>query len=201
MALPPMFRCLRLALAIAALVVLALVWMTNVYNFMDGADGLAGGMAVAGFGTMALAADAGGDARAADVAILKVQPLGGVRACLALVEELGLPMVVSSALESSVGIAAGVALAAALPGIEFASGLATVSMFDGDVSATPLVPQAGTLPVARVAPDALTPAPDAVVARWLERLHLGGATTAGRQQGRCGHHRCQDTCAASAQST
>ena len=53
-------------LAIAALVVLALVWMTNVYNFMDGADGLAGGMAVAGFGTMALAADAGG---AADLAL------------------------------------------------------------------------------------------------------------------------------------
>ena len=117
-------------------------------------------------------------AEAADVVVIKVQPLGGVRACLALVEELGLPMVVSSALESSVGIAAGVALAAALPGIEFASGLATVSMFDHDVSTTPLVPQAGTLPVARVAPDALTPAPDAVVARWLERLHrvadLGG---------------------------
>ena len=47
-------------LAIGALLVLALVWMTNLYNFMDGADGLAGGMAVAGFGTMALAADAGG---------------------------------------------------------------------------------------------------------------------------------------------
>jgi UDP-N-acetylmuramyl pentapeptide phosphotransferase/UDP-N-acetylglucosamine-1-phosphate transferase len=40
--------------------VLAIVWMTNLYNFMDGADGLAGGMAVAGFGTLALAADAAG---------------------------------------------------------------------------------------------------------------------------------------------
>ncbi len=47
-------------LAIAALLMLALAWMTNLYNFMDGADGLAGGMAVAGFGTLALAADAGG---------------------------------------------------------------------------------------------------------------------------------------------
>lgn len=36
--------------------VLAVVWMTNLYNFMDGADGLAGGMAVTGFGTLALAA-------------------------------------------------------------------------------------------------------------------------------------------------
>ncbi len=45
---------------IAAPLVLAIAWMTNLYNFMDGADGLAGGMAVAGFGTLALAADAGG---------------------------------------------------------------------------------------------------------------------------------------------
>lgn len=53
-------------LAIAVPLVLALGWMTNLYNFMDGADGLAGGMAVAGFGTLALAADAGG---AADLAL------------------------------------------------------------------------------------------------------------------------------------
>ncbi len=52
---------------------------------------------------------------AADIAVLKVQPLGGVRACLRLAEQIGIPVVVSSALESSVGIAAGVALAAALP--------------------------------------------------------------------------------------
>ena len=53
-------------------------------------------------------------ADAADVVVLKVQPLGGVRACLDLAEQVRLPVVVSSALESSVGIAAGVALAAAL---------------------------------------------------------------------------------------
>jgi O-succinylbenzoate synthase len=119
-------------------------------------------------------------AEAADVVVIKVQPLGGVRACLALAEELGLPMVVSSALESSVGIAAGVALAAALPGIEFASGLATVSMLRRRRLRHP----AGAAWRARCpcgrgrTPDALTPAPDAVVARWLERLHrvadLGG---------------------------
>ncbi|MDP1620135.1 MAG: glycosyl transferase, partial [bacterium] len=38
------------------LAVAAVVWMTNLYNFMDGSDGLAGGMAVFGFGTYALAA-------------------------------------------------------------------------------------------------------------------------------------------------
>jgi len=40
----------------AAVALLALAWMTNLYNFMDGSDGLAGGMAVAGFGAMAVAA-------------------------------------------------------------------------------------------------------------------------------------------------
>ena len=55
------------------------------------------------------------DLEAADIAVLKVQPLGGVRACLRIAEDIGLPVVVSSAVESSVGIAAGVALAAALP--------------------------------------------------------------------------------------
>ena len=52
---------------------------------------------------------------AADIAVLKVQPLGGVRACLEIAERIGLPVVVSSALETSVGIRAGLALAAALP--------------------------------------------------------------------------------------
>lgn len=109
-------------------------------------------------------------AEAADVVVIKVQPLGGVQACLALVEELGLPMVVSSALESSVGIAAGVALAAALPGIEYASGLSTVSMFDRDVSSSPLLATDGSLPVGRITPDALTTADADTVSRWLGRL-------------------------------
>src|SRR4029450_281622 len=52
---------------------------------------------------------------AADIAVLKVQPMGGIRACLRIAEQIGLPVVVSSALETSVGIAAGVALAGALP--------------------------------------------------------------------------------------
>ncbi len=64
-------------------------------------------------------------AGAADVLVLKVAPLGGVRACLELAERAGLPVVVSSALESSVGLAAGLALAAALPELPYACGLAT----------------------------------------------------------------------------
>src|SRR5699024_9678817 len=91
---------------------------------------------------------------AADVVVLKVQPLGGVRAALEIAERIGLPVVVSSALESSVGIAAGVALAAALPDLPYACGLATVNLFTTDVTTDPLVPAGGHLPVRRVEPDA-----------------------------------------------
>ncbi|MDO5534555.1 MAG: o-succinylbenzoate synthase [Propionibacteriaceae bacterium] len=94
-------------------------------------------------------------AEAADVIVMKVQPMGGVRACLALAEQVGLPITVSSALESSVGIAAGVALAAALPRTN-AAGLSTVSMFARDVCSSPLLPVDGALPVGRVIPDALS---------------------------------------------
>ncbi len=90
---------------------------------------------------------------AADVAVLKVQPLGGVRACLRLAEQIGLPVVVSSALESSVGIAAGVALAAALPELPYACGLATTSMLARDLVVSPLRPVDGCLSIQRVEPD------------------------------------------------
>jgi O-succinylbenzoate synthase len=86
---------------------------------------------------------------AADVAVLKVQPLGGVRACLRIAEDIDLPVVVSSALETSVGIAAGVALAAALPELPFACGLATVQLLADDVTLPSLLPVDGTLPVGR----------------------------------------------------
>jgi len=70
---------------------------------------------------------------AADIAVLKVQPLGGVGACLRLAEQLGLPVVVSSALETSIGLAAGVALAAALPELPYACGLNTAALLTDDV--------------------------------------------------------------------
>jgi O-succinylbenzoate synthase len=109
---------------------------------------------------------------AADVVVLKAQPLGGVRAALRVAEAHGLPCVVSSALESSVGIAAGVALAAALPELPFACGLATVALFTGDVTSTPLLPVDGALPVTRPEPDRLAElAADVCTdARWRARL-------------------------------
>ena len=111
---------------------------------------------------------------AADIAVLKVQPLGGVAACLEIAERIGLPVVVSSALESSVGIAAGVALAAALPELPHACGLATVRLLTDDVAVDPLLPVDGELPVTRpeVDPAALTrlSAPADRVAHWEARL-------------------------------
>src|SRR6266567_4373364 len=92
-------------------------------------------------------------AGAADIAMLKVQPLGGVRAALEVAEACGLPVVVSSAVDTSVGLAAGVALAAALPDLPFACGLGTMSLLAGDVTAAPLRPEAGSLPVRRPAVD------------------------------------------------
>ncbi|CAA9229559.1 MAG: O-succinylbenzoate synthase, partial [uncultured Actinomycetospora sp.] len=95
-------------------------------------------------------------AEAADVAVLKVAPLGGVRASLRVAERIGLPCVVSSAVESSVGLAAGLALAGALPELPFACGLGTADLLAADVVADPLHPVAGVLTVPR-----RPPAPDA----------------------------------------
>jgi len=89
---------------------------------------------------------------AADVVVLKVQPLGGVRAALRVADAAGVPAIVSSMRETSVGIAAGLALAAALPDLPYACGLAA-RMPDGDVTREPLVPQQGWLGVRRVEPD------------------------------------------------
>ncbi|TKJ16531.1 O-succinylbenzoate synthase [Blastococcus sp. CCUG 61487] len=109
---------------------------------------------------------------AGDVVVLKVQPLGGVRAALRVAEAHGLPCVVSSALESSVGIAAGVALAAALPELPFACGLATVALFTDDVTSAPLLPVDGALPVVRPEPDRIdaVAADDGTAARWAARV-------------------------------
>ncbi len=114
------------------------------------------------------------EAQAADVAVLKVQPLGGIRRCLLLAEQIGLPVVVSSALESSVGLAAGIALAAALPDLSYACGLATATMLAADVSASPLHPSGGCITVRRVEADAESlrevTADATVTARWQKRL-------------------------------
>ena len=114
------------------------------------------------------------DLEAADIAVLKVQPLGGVRACLRIAEEIDLPVVVSSALESSVGLAAGVALAAALPELPYACGLATGQLLRTDLTDPPSAVRDGALEVASVQVDrgALADAePEAErVAWWTERV-------------------------------
>ncbi len=107
-----------------------------------------------------------GDARrlvtleAADVIVVKVQALGGVRAALRVVEAAGVPAIVSSLYETSVGLAAGLALAAALPDLPYACGLGTAGLLAGDVVADPLIPEAGRLTVRRPEPD------PALLARW-----------------------------------
>lgn len=92
------------------------------------------------------------DAGAADFAVLKVQPLGGAAACLRIAAQLGLPVVISSAVESSVGLAMGAAVAAALPNTPLACGLETGRLLGGDLTSQPLVPNAGVLEVRSVEP-------------------------------------------------
>ncbi|GGH60972.1 o-succinylbenzoate synthase [Rothia aerolata] len=105
---------------------------------------------------------------AADVLIVKAAPLGGVRRALAIVEKSGLPAVVSSALESSVGIRTGAALAASLPELPFGCGLGTVSLMKADTVQDSLVAENGYLPLRDVTPDSVLLENLAVSA---ERLH------------------------------
>jgi O-succinylbenzoate synthase len=97
---------------------------------------------------------------AADAVVVKVQPLGGVRAALQVIEAAGVSAIVSSLYETSIGLVAGVALAAALPELPYACGLGTATLLTGDVVTDPLIPQGGVLPVRRPEPD------PALLARW-----------------------------------
>lgn len=91
---------------------------------------------------------------AADVLVLKVQPAGGVRAALELADLAGVPALASSMYETSVGVAAGLALAAALPELPYACGLAPgPGRAAHDVTRQPLVPTDGMLTVRPVTPD------------------------------------------------
>lgn len=92
-------------------------------------------------------------AGAADVAVLKVAPLGGVRRALEVADACGLPCVVSSAVETSVGLAAGLALAGALPELDFACGLGTLSLLSTDVIRQSEPPVDGSLPVPLAPPE------------------------------------------------
>lgn len=120
--------------------------------------------------------DPGAAARAGAGAVLivKAAPLGGIRPALELVSSTGLPGVVSSALETSVGLAMGAHLAAALPELDYDCGLGTGSLLAEDITDNPLIPVDGSIEVRRVTPDAealdrLAASPDRT-AWWTARL-------------------------------
>lgn len=83
----------------------------------------------------------------ADLMVLKVQPCGGVHAALHWAEAATVPVVVTSMMETSIGIRAGLALAAALAELPYACGLATASALVRDAVTDPLVAIDGTIAV------------------------------------------------------
>ena len=89
----------------------------------------------------------------ADIAIIKWAPTGGFDAALEVIEKIGLPVVISSALDSSVGISHGLSLAEAVPNLYGACGLGTVCLLEGDVTSNPLMPINGILKNRKVIPD------------------------------------------------
>lgn len=95
---------------------------------------------------------------AADVAVVKVAPLGGVERALQIGYDTGLDLVISSALESSVGLASGVRAAAALGDAPFACGLATAQLLAADTTSVPLLPEGGQIELRPVSPDLLVTA-------------------------------------------
>lgn len=96
----------------------------------------------------------------ADLLVLKAQPMGGISRVVSLAERAGVPVVISSALETSIGIYSGLLAATLIPESSFAFGLGTVPLIDGDPTTEPLIPRSGVLDVRRPIPD-----PD-LLARW-----------------------------------
>ena len=92
----------------------------------------------------------------ADVAVIKWAPSGGISAALELIEQISLPVVISSALDSSVGISHGLALACAIPNLYGACGLATVALLEGDVTSDSLIASNGVIVNRRVTPDRIS---------------------------------------------
>jgi len=88
---------------------------------------------------------------AADLVMLKVQPLGGIARAHKLAEHHKLPVVVSSALESAVGINYGLQLAASFPEMNFDCGLGTGSLLAANVAELPIVD--GHIEITDVEPD------------------------------------------------
>lgn len=114
-------------------------------------------------------------AGAADLVIVKVQPLGGARRVIDICADAGLPAVVSSALDSSIGLARGVECAAALDELPFACGLATSAMFTTDIATNRVAPTGGAIAVGdtQLNDDLITEPTErdrTMIRRWLRRL-------------------------------
>jgi O-succinylbenzoate synthase len=97
---------------------------------------------------------------AADLVMLKVQPLGGIQRSLDIAAHHGLPVVVSSALESAIGIEYGLDLAASISDLNYDCGLATGSLLASDVAAHEIVD--GKIALGQISPqlDGLDVSPD-----------------------------------------
>ena len=123
---------------------------------------------------------------AADLMVIKAQPLGGITEALRIVEQAGLDAVVSSALDTSIGLGQAAALAASLPELKYACGLSTGTLFKDDVTEQPLIAHGGYLDVRRpavsrakirhysVEPDSFT--------WWMQRLEQSYAHLSTRPQ-------------------
>jgi O-succinylbenzoate synthase len=101
----------------------------------------------------ALTSDFSGANEFADIAIIKWAPSGGITRAKKLIEKIGLPAVISSALDTGIGISHGLALAASQNTLDFDCGLATTSLLESDVITPPLEITAGTIAVNRSSPD------------------------------------------------
>ena len=111
---------------------------------------------------------------AADVVMLKVQPLGGIQRCLDIANHHGLPVVVSSALESAIGIEYGLDLAASISDLTFDCGLATGSLLASDVAAHEI--SDGKITLSQISPhfDGLDVSPERYE-WWKNRIMRVGA--------------------------
>ena len=90
-------------------------------------------------------------AGAVDTLVLKVQPLGGIAQAKELANHHGLPVVVSSALESAVGINYGLQLAGSIANLEFDCGLGTGALLAADLAELPIIN--GEIAITNVEPD------------------------------------------------
>jgi len=89
----------------------------------------------------------------ADVAIIKWAPIGGITTAHRLIEKIGLPVVVSSALDTGIGISHGVALAASITNLDGACGLGTVALLESDITEPAVLPMSTGINVGRITPD------------------------------------------------